>query len=124
MSDSRFVHLYVHTDYSMCDGLMDVKKVVNTAKNLGMDAVSITDLMNQCNAVKLYECGMGSGVKPIFGIELNVYDDTKKNATEKFFFRIKLYAINLTGTLSASDFCRTIPMYSSSSGSPARDISK
>ena len=97
MSDSRFVHLYVHTDYSMCDGLMDVKKVVNTAKNLGMDAVSITDLMNQCNAVKLYECGMGSGVKPIFGIELNVYDDTKKNATEKFFFRIKLYAINLTG---------------------------
>ena len=97
MSDNKFVHLYVHTDYSMCDGLMDVKKVVSNAKSLGMEAVSITDFMNQCNAVKLYECGMGQGVKPIFGIELNVYDDTKKNAAEHTFFRIKLYAINLTG---------------------------
>ena len=43
MSDSKFVHLYVHTDYSMCDGLMDVGKVVKNAKALGMDAVSITD---------------------------------------------------------------------------------
>jgi DNA polymerase-3 subunit alpha len=82
----------------MCDGLMDVKKVVSNAKSLGMEAVSITDFMNQCNAVKLYECGMGQGVKPIFGIELNVYDDTKKNAAEHTFFRIKLYAITLLDT--------------------------
>ena len=70
-----FVHLYVHTDYSMDDGLMDVNGVVSLAKKLGMPAVSITDKMNQCNAVKLCECGRAKGVKPIYGIELIVYDN-------------------------------------------------
>lgn len=92
-----FVHLYVHTDYSMDDGLMDVNGVVSLAKKLGMPAVSITDKMNQCNAVKLCECGRAKGVKPIYGIELIVYDDTSKNIVNKEFYKIKLYAMNKIG---------------------------
>ncbi len=97
MSEGKFVHLYVHTDCSIRDGLMDAKKVVSAAKELGMEAVAVTDLMNQCNAVKLYECGLAAGVKPLFGIELNVLDDTRRNAGDERIFRVKLYAVNTAG---------------------------
>ncbi len=95
-TDGRFVHLHVHTDYSFHDGLMDVKAVVKKAQELGMPAVAITDRMNQCNSVKLYEECIPRGIKPIFGIELCVYDDTVVRG-KKEFFTIELLALNEDG---------------------------
>ncbi|MGN1392703.1 MAG: DNA polymerase III subunit alpha [Succinivibrionaceae bacterium] len=97
MSNPKFVHLYVHTDYSMCDGLMSVGKVVKLASSMNMAAIAITDYMNQCNMVKLYEESCPRGIKPIFGIELNVLDDSNSHASKNNFYRIKLYAINKIG---------------------------
>ncbi len=96
MADLRYVHLHVHTDYSIRDGLLDVKNVVNKAAALGMPALAITDHMNQCNSVKLYECALKVGMKPIFGIELCVLDDTV-NRGKKEFFTLVMLALNEVG---------------------------
>lgn len=97
MSDAKFVHLYIHTDYSMCDGLMSVGKAIKTAASLKLPAMAITDFMNQCNMVKLFEDARPKGIKPIFGIELLVLDDSNPHSVEKKFFKIKLYAMNKKG---------------------------
>ena len=93
----NFVHLRVHTDYSQCDGLLDVKNVVKNAKALNYHAVAITDYMNQCNTVKLFEETRGVGIKPVYGIDLNVFDDLTKKPGINEFFRITLLAINDLG---------------------------
>ncbi len=97
MADVKFVHLRVHSDYSMCDGLWDVKRIVKTASSMQMAAVAITDYMNQCNTIKLLENTEKCGLKPIYGIDLNVFDDTLKNTGKHEFFRITLLALNDQG---------------------------
>ncbi len=97
MTTPSFVHLHVHSDYSMIDGIMDVKAVVKKAASLNLPAVAITDYMNQCNMVKLFEETRKVGIKPIFGIELQVRDDTDAKAIEKNFFELTMLALNQEG---------------------------
>lgn len=94
---TNFVHLRVHTDYSMRDGLMDVKAVVQNAKALGFPAIAITDFMNQCNTIKLFEQTRSQGLKPIYGIDLNVYDDSPTKESICEFFTVTLLAMNDLG---------------------------
>ena len=55
---SPFVHLHLHTDYSMLDGACRVKDLVKRAAGLGMPAVAVTDHGNMCAALDLYKaCG-------------------------------------------------------------------
>lgn len=97
MAEPSFVHLHVHTDYSMIDGIMDVKTVVKNAVALDMPAIAITDHMNQCNLVKLYEETQKVGIKPIFGIELCVRDDSNKKSVKNEFFELTMLAVNQVG---------------------------
>ena len=53
MSEPRFVHLRVHSDYSMIDGLAKTAPLVKKAAALGMPALAITDFTNLCGLVKL-----------------------------------------------------------------------
>ena len=75
---SPFVHLHLHTDYSMLDGACRVKDLVKRAADLGMPAVAVTDHGNMCAAIDLYKaCGdqkkaTGQEVKPIIGCEFYV----------------------------------------------------
>lgn len=73
---SQFVHLHLHTDYSMLDGACDVEKLVARVKELGMPAVAMTDHGNIFGAVHFVNAAHKEGVKPIVGCELYV---CKKN---------------------------------------------
>ncbi|MGH8898720.1 MAG: PHP domain-containing protein, partial [Egibacteraceae bacterium] len=69
MADS-FVHLHVHTEYSMLDGASRVDALMRRAAEMGMPAVAITDHGVMFGAVDFYRAGQRHGVKPIIGTEL------------------------------------------------------
>ena len=68
----QFVHLHLHTDYSMLDGACDVDKLCRRVKELGMPAVAMTDHGNIFGAVHFVNAAKAAGVKPIIGCELYV----------------------------------------------------
>ncbi|PWC18454.1 DNA polymerase III subunit alpha [Brenneria corticis] len=72
MAEPRFVHLRVHSDYSMIDGLAKVGPLVKKAASLGMPALAITDFTNLCGLVKFYGGAHGAGIKPIIGADVYV----------------------------------------------------
>lgn len=78
---SPFVHLHLHTDYSLVDGLVRIKPLVKAAAASGMPAIAITDQHNLFAAVKLYSAAMQAGVKPILGADIRLRDsnDSKKS---------------------------------------------
>src|SRR6516165_7384876 len=72
MSSSNFVHLHLHTDYSLLDGACDIPKGVDRASVLRVPAVAVTDHGNLFGAVKFYEAALKKGLKPIIGCEVYV----------------------------------------------------
>ena len=68
----QFVHLHLHTDYSMLDGACDVEKLCERVKELGMPAVAMTDHGNIFGAVHFVNAAQHAGVKPIIGCELYI----------------------------------------------------
>src|SRR5271156_532846 len=69
---SQFVHLHLHTDYSMLDGACDVDKLCERTKELGMPAVAMTDHGNIFGAVHFVNAAKHEGIKPIIGCELYI----------------------------------------------------
>src|ERR1700723_1616093 len=72
MSQNQFVHLHLHSDYSMLDGACDVEKLVERVHELGMPAVAMTDHGNIFGAVHFVNAANKVGVKPIVGCELYI----------------------------------------------------
>ncbi len=72
MATPRFVHLRVHSDYSMVDGLTKVKALVKRASEQQMVALGLTDFNNFCGLVKFYGECLGAGVKPIIGADIKL----------------------------------------------------
>jgi DNA polymerase-3 subunit alpha len=68
----QFVHLHLHTDYSLLDGACDVEKLCNRVQQLGMPAVAMTDHGNIFGAVHFVNAAKQAGVKPIVGCELYI----------------------------------------------------
>src|SRR5271170_5493111 len=69
---SQFVHLHLHTDYSLLDGACDVEQLCQRVKELGMPAVAMTDHGNIFGAVHFVNAAHKFGVKPIVGCELYI----------------------------------------------------
>jgi len=69
---SSFTHLHVHTEYSLLDGFSKIKKLVNRAKELGMDSLAITDHGTMFGVVEFYMAAKDAGIKPIIGLETYV----------------------------------------------------
>ncbi len=72
MSQSQFVHLHLHTDYSMLDGACNIERLVKRVKELDMPAVAMTDHGNIFGAVAFVNAAKEVGVKPILGCELYI----------------------------------------------------
>ena len=72
METPRFVHLHLHTDYSLLDGACDVEEVVDEAARRKMPAVAVTDHGNLFAAESFYHAAKTRGVKPIIGCEVYV----------------------------------------------------
>ncbi|MCG6573874.1 DNA polymerase III subunit alpha [Pseudomonas sp. AF32] len=67
---ASFVHLRLHTEYSLVDGLVRIKPLIKTLAGMNMPAVAVTDQNNMCSLVKFYKTAMGGGIKPICGADL------------------------------------------------------
>ncbi len=70
--EKQFVHLHLHTEYSLLDGGNRVDKLIARVKHLGMNAVAVTDHGNMFGAVSFYSQAKAAGVKPILGVEAYV----------------------------------------------------
>ena len=64
----NFVHLRLHTEYSLNDGLVRVKPLIDRVASMGMSAVAVTDRCNFYGLVKVYKKALSGGIKPIFGV--------------------------------------------------------
>ncbi|MBN2040238.1 MAG: DNA polymerase III subunit alpha [Spirochaetes bacterium] len=80
-----FVHLHNHSDYSILDGAITIKKLVKTAVEMGMPAVALTDHGNVFGAVELYQEAKKAGIKPIIGQEFYIAPESrhKKESQKK-----------------------------------------
>lgn len=94
----KFVHLHTHSHYSLLDGLAKIDDLISRAKELGMDALAITDHGVMYGAVEFYKKAVRAGIKPIFGVETYVAPKTRfdKDGSEKYYHLI-LLAQNETG---------------------------
>ena len=72
MSDTPFVHLHCHTDYSLLDGACEIRQLMQTVEEQKMPAVAMTDHGNLFGAVEFYNAGQGKGVHPVIGCEVYV----------------------------------------------------
>ena len=75
VQEPKFIHLRVHSDYSMCDGLKKVKPIIAKATELNMPALALTDQTNLCGLVKYYHAAHGAGIKPIIGCDFWVQSE-------------------------------------------------
>jgi DNA polymerase-3 subunit alpha len=106
-SPNSFVHLHLHSQYSLLDGANRLDRLVGRVKELGMDAVAVTDHGNLHGAVEFYNLANKEGIKPILGIEAYVAPDVNgkpSDRTNREFtgvsdggFHLVLLAENQTG---------------------------
>ena len=72
---ARFIHLHLHTEYSIIDGLIHVKPLVKAVRQAGMPACAVTDYSNLFALVKFYRAAQSEGIKPIVGVDVQLYRD-------------------------------------------------
>lgn len=64
-----FVHLHVHSEYSLLDGYATTKGITQRAAELGMDSIALTDHGVMYGAMEFYEAAKKAGIRPIIGVE-------------------------------------------------------
>lgn len=79
MSDPQFIHLRLHSEYSISDGIVRIDDAVQRAVADAMPALALTDLSNLFGLVKFYQATRGKGVKPILGCDVWVSNDTERD---------------------------------------------
>ena len=96
-----FVHLHVHSHYSLLDGAADVKRLVAAAKQSGMKALALTDHGNLFGAVDFYTTATEAGIKPILGLEAYISPTTRQDRSmgqiQTAAYHLLLLAMNETG---------------------------
>ncbi len=100
MPAPSFVHLHVHTHYSLLDGATRIEALVERAKQFDMPAVAITDHGNMFGAVEFYLAARKAGVKPIIGCETYLasgHRTGKERSGQKGSYHLLLLAMNLEG---------------------------
>ena len=85
-----FVHLRLHTEYSMRDGLLRIPALIDRVKAFEMFAVAVTDHSNLCGMVKFYTKAMKQGIKPIIAADVIIREDDE-------LFLATLYCMNSQG---------------------------
>ena len=95
-----FVHLHVHTEFSLLDGAARIKKAVKAAKEMNMPALAITDHGNMFGAVDFYKACLKEGIKPVLGCEVYVAPRTMADRTPRIddnLYHLVLLAENQEG---------------------------
>ncbi len=90
-----FVHLHVHTEYSLLDGSNKIKEYVSRVKELGMNSAAITDHGVMYGVIDFYRAAKAAGIKPILGCEVYVapgsrFDKTPGNTDDRYYHLVLL----------------------------------
>ncbi|NEX21618.1 DNA polymerase III subunit alpha [Thiorhodococcus mannitoliphagus] len=99
-----FVHLHLHSEYSLVDGLVRIKPLVKAAAGAGMPAVAVTDQGNLFALVRFYKAAVGAGLKPIAGADLWVRNPEDPNQSHRLVLLVQNAQgyLNLTRLISRS----------------------
>src|SRR5438094_791372 len=98
MPRDSFVHLHLHTEYSLLDGAVRMRELMNEAVKMKMPAVAITDHGNLFGAIDFYQCAKAAGIKPIIGCEAYITSGSyKEKPLRESTFHFTLLAENETG---------------------------
>ncbi|PKO63357.1 MAG: hypothetical protein CVU23_11165, partial [Betaproteobacteria bacterium HGW-Betaproteobacteria-17] len=89
MTDPQFVHLRLHTEYSVSDGLVRVGEAVGRARDMAMPALGVSDLSNTFGWVKFYRAARGAGIKPIFGCDVWVTNAADRNRPSRLLLLVQ-----------------------------------
>ncbi|MBI4461670.1 MAG: PHP domain-containing protein, partial [Acidobacteria bacterium] len=81
MQRPEFVHLHLHTDYSLLDGACGIHQLIEAVRAQGMLAVAVTDHGNLFGAVKFYQAAQAGGIRPIIGCEVYVTRGSRHDRT-------------------------------------------
>src|SRR3989339_716559 len=93
-----FVHLHVHSHYSLLNGLTKIKALVKAAKAKGFKALALTDYGSMYGAIEFYQVCLAEEIKPIIGFEAYVMSGSRNNLEEdKSIYRLMLLAENFAG---------------------------
>lgn len=96
----KFVNLHVHTEYSLLDGLSNIKRMLGFVKENGMDAIAVTDHGNMYGAIEFYKAAKANEIKPIIGMEgyiTNMSLDDRESWSKGKNYHMILLAKNLEG---------------------------
>ncbi|MCU0833598.1 MAG: DNA polymerase III subunit alpha [Chromatiaceae bacterium] len=100
--DPKFVHLHLHSEYSLADGLIRIKPLVKAVAGAGMPAVAVTDQANLFALVRFYRAAVAGGVKPIAGSDLWLRNPDEPNRPHRLVLLVQDLAgyRNLTRLIS------------------------
>ncbi|MCB1624107.1 MAG: PHP domain-containing protein, partial [Pseudomonadales bacterium] len=84
MAEPQFVHLRLHTEYSLLDSVVRVKALAARLRELAMPAVAVTDHNNLFAMVKFYRASLAAGIKPIIGVDLLLRQPDERAAPARF----------------------------------------
>jgi len=99
MPNPAFVHLRLHSEYSITDGIVRIDEAVERAAADGMPALAITDLANVFGMVKFYKAARAAGVKPVIGCDLWITNESERDKP----YRLLLLAQSRAGFLRLSE---------------------
>jgi DNA polymerase-3 subunit alpha len=99
---AELVHLHVHSEFSMLDGAIRLKKLAQRAAALGQKAVALTDHANMHGTLQFVGACKDAGVKPIVGCEVNLVTGSRKDTTPRPHTHLVLLAENMEGYANLS----------------------
>ena len=102
MEHSNFVHLHLHSQYSLLDGAVKIGDVIQRARDYRMPALAVTDHGNMFGAIEFYSKASAAGIKPIIGCEAYVapgsrFDKSNARGSSEASYHLVLLCQNLTG---------------------------
>ena len=111
-----FIHLRVHSEYSIIDGLVRVPALMQKISEMEMPAVALTDFSNMFALVKFYRAALNNGIKPIIGADVLVREKGKQEQ-----FRVALLCMNNTGYQNLTELLTRSYIEGQGGGSPVID---
>ena len=113
-----FIHLHLHTEFSLMDGVIRIKPLMQACIDNGMPAVALTDHTNMFATIKFYRAARAAGIKPIIGVDVLVQSREKNEEPHK----LVLLAQNHTGYINLSELISKAYLEGQHSGQPVVEI--
>ncbi|MDH5517684.1 MAG: DNA polymerase III subunit alpha [Gammaproteobacteria bacterium] len=116
--EPSFIHLHLHTEFSLVDGLIRIKPLMKACAKKGMPAVALTDQSNMFATVKFYRAARAAGIKPIIGVDVLVQSRERNEEPHK----LVLLAQNHNGYINLSELVSKSYLQGQHSGQPVVEI--